>query len=97
VPRAEAKLVHVTRGAIYDVIVDLRPRSSSHLQHVAVELTADNAGVLYIPEGFAHGFQTLSDDTEVFHQMFEFFTPDRSPGARWNDAAFGIVWPIPAP
>jgi dTDP-4-dehydrorhamnose 3,5-epimerase len=96
-PRAEAKLVRVTRGAIYDVIVDLRSSSSTHLQHLAVELTADNARTLYIPEGFAHGFQTLSDDTEVFYQMSEFFAPDRARGARWNDAAFGIAWPIPGP
>lgn len=96
-PKAEAKLVRVTRGALHDVIVDLRPGSSTHLQHIAVELTAENARMLYIPEGFAHGFQTLVDGTEMHYQMSESFAPDFARGARWNDTAFGIEWPLPNP
>jgi dTDP-4-dehydrorhamnose 3,5-epimerase len=96
-PKAETKLVRCTRGAIFDVIVDLRPDSSTRLQHVALELTADNRRMLYVPEGFAHGFQTLTNDTEVFYQMTEFFAPECARGARWNDPAFGIPWPLPNP
>lgn len=96
-PKSEAKLVRVTRGAIHDVIVDLRPDSLTHLHHVVVELTADNGRMLYIPEGLAHGFQTLADSTEVSYQMSEFFAPECSRGARWNDPAFGITWPLPNP
>lgn len=96
-PKAEDKVVRVTRGAIHDVIVDLRSDSPTYLQHVAVELTADNGRMLYIPKGFAHGLQTLADDTEVFYQMSEFFAPECSRGARWNDSAFGVEWPLPNP
>jgi dTDP-4-dehydrorhamnose 3,5-epimerase len=96
-PKAEAKLIRCTRGAIFDVIVDLRPGSATRLQHVSAELDEDNGRMLYIPEGFAHGFQTLADDTEVFYQMTEFFAPDSGRGARWNDPAFGIIWPLPVP
>jgi dTDP-4-dehydrorhamnose 3,5-epimerase len=96
-PSQESKLVRVTRGAILDVIVDMRPGSMTRLSHVAVELTADNAAMLYIPEGFAHGFQTLEDHTEVFYQMSEFYAPERACGARWNEPAFGIAWPLPDP
>ena len=96
-PNTEAKLVRVTRGAIHDVIVDLRPDSSTRLQHFAVELTADNGRMLYIPEGVAHGFQTLAADTEVSYQMSEFFAPESGRGARWNDPAFGVAWPLPNP
>ena len=96
-PRAEAKLVRVTRGAIHDVIVDLRPESPTRLQHFAVDLTAENGRMLYIPEGFAHGFQTLAENTEVFYQMSEFYAPEHARGARWNDEAFGIEWPLPDP
>lgn len=96
-PRAEAKLVRCTRGAIFDVIVDLRLQSPTRLQHVTVELSEDTERMLYIPEGFAHGFQTLTDDTEVFYQMTEFFAPDCGRGARWNDPAFGIAWPLSNP
>jgi dTDP-4-dehydrorhamnose 3,5-epimerase len=96
-PKAETKLVRVTRGAIHDVIVDLRADSPTRLQHVVVELTADNGQMLYIPEGFAHGFQTLADSTEVSYQMSEFFAPECARGARWNDPAFGIAWPLPNP
>lgn len=93
-PMAEAKLVRCTRGAIYDVIIDLRPESPTYCQWAPVELTADNRGMLYIPEGFAHGFQTLEDDTEVLYQMSEFYTPDCVRGVRWDDPAFGIEWPL---
>ncbi len=96
-PKAEAKLVRCTRGALYDVIVDLRPESSTYCAWTAVELTADNGRMLYIPEGFAHGFQTLEDNTEVFYQMFEFYSPEHARGVRWDDPAFGISWPLPDP
>jgi dTDP-4-dehydrorhamnose 3,5-epimerase len=92
-PHAEAKLVRCTRGAVYDVIIDLRLDSSTFKQHVAVVLTADNRRMLYVPEGLAHGFQTLEDDTEVFYQISDFYAPDYARGVRWNDPAFGIVWP----
>jgi dTDP-4-dehydrorhamnose 3,5-epimerase len=93
VPYPEAKLVRCTMGAIYDVIIDLRPSSPTYKQHVGVELTAENRKMLYIPESFAHGFQTLADDNEVLYQMSEFYSPDHARGVRWNDPAFGIVWP----
>lgn len=96
-PMAEAKLVRCTRGAIYDVIIDLRQESPTYSKWAAVELTADNRLMLYIPEGFAHGFQTLEDDTEVFYQMSEFFSPEYARGMRWDDPAFGIEWPISNP
>jgi dTDP-4-dehydrorhamnose 3,5-epimerase len=92
-PYAEAKLVRCTRGAIYDVIIDLRPDSPTFTQWIAVELTADNHRMLYIPEQFAHGFQTLEDNTEVFYQMSEFYAPECARGVRWNDPAFAIAWP----
>ena len=92
-PHAEAKLVRVTHGAIYDVVVDLRPDSPTYTQWYGVELTAENRRTLYIPEGFAHGFQTLADNTEVFYQMSEFYHPESADGVRWNDLAFGIEWP----
>jgi dTDP-4-dehydrorhamnose 3,5-epimerase len=96
-PSTEAKLVRAMRGAVLDVIVDLRPGSPTYLQHVAIELSAGNGQMLYIPEGFAHGFQSLEDETEVFYQMSEFYAPDQARGARWNDPAFGIAWPLPDP
>ncbi len=92
-PYQEAKLLRCTRGAIYDVIIDLRPDSPTFKQWIAVELTAENRRMLYVPEGFAHGFQTLEDYTEVFYQMSEFYAPDCARGVRWNDPAFGIRWP----
>jgi dTDP-4-dehydrorhamnose 3,5-epimerase len=92
-PYAEAKLVRCTRGAIYDVIIDLRYDSPTFKQWQAVNLTADNRQMLFIPEGFAHGFQTLEDNTEVFYQMSEFYAPDYAKGVRWDDPAFGISWP----
>lgn len=96
-PHAEAKLVRCTRGAIYDVIVDLRSDSPTHSRWVGVELTAENRRMLYVPEGFAHGFQTLQDDTEIFYLVSEFYAPEAEGGVRWDDAAFGIEWPLGAP
>lgn len=93
-PYEEAKLVRCTRGAIYDVIIDLRPESPTFKQWVAAELTAENRRMLYVPEGFAHGFQTLEDNTEVFYMMSEFYHPECAKGVRWDDPAFGIKWPI---
>jgi dTDP-4-dehydrorhamnose 3,5-epimerase len=93
-PHEEVKLVRCTMGAIYDVIVDLRPDSPAYLKHVAVELTQANRTALYVPEGCAHGFQTLTDDTEVFYQISAYFSSDHSVGHRWNDPAFGIEWPL---
>jgi dTDP-4-dehydrorhamnose 3,5-epimerase len=94
-PHEEVKLVRCTKGAVYDVIIDLRPSSPTFLQHVGVELTADNHRALYIPEGFAHGFMTLHDDSEVFYQMSAFYEPTTARGVRWNDPIFGINWPLP--
>jgi dTDP-4-dehydrorhamnose 3,5-epimerase len=96
-PNAEAKLIRCTRGAIWDVIVDLRPDSPTYLDHVGVDLTADSKRALYVPEGMAHGFVTIDDDSEVFYQMSEFYEPTAARGARWNDPAFGISWPVSDP
>lgn len=92
-PHQEIKLVRCMKGAIYDVIVDLRPSSATFRQWIAVELTADNRRALYIPEGFAHGFQTLVDESEVFYQMSAFYAPQCARGVRWDDWAFNITWP----
>lgn len=92
-PYEEAKVVQCTRGTIYDVIIDLRPDSSTFRQHLAVMLTAQARNMLYTPEGFAHGFLTLEDDTEIFYQISEFYAPEHARGVRWNDPAFGIQWP----
>jgi dTDP-4-dehydrorhamnose 3,5-epimerase len=92
-PSREAKLVRCTAGTIYDVIVDLRPKSLTFLQHVGVTLSAENRYALYIPAGFAHGFQTLADDAEVTYMMTDFYEPRNARGVRWNDPAFGIIWP----
>lgn len=92
-PWAEAKLVRCSRGAIFDVIIDLRPGSATFRQWFGAELNSDNRRALYVPEGFAHGFQTLVDDVEVFYQMSEFYHPEAAGGVRWNDPAFAIVWP----
>jgi dTDP-4-dehydrorhamnose 3,5-epimerase len=92
-PFAETKLVRCTRGALYDVIVDLRPDSKTFLKWIAEKLTADNLKMLYVPKGFAHGFQTLEDDTEVFYQMSQIYAPEYSHGVRWDDPLFSIVWP----
>jgi dTDP-4-dehydrorhamnose 3,5-epimerase len=92
-PYEEVKLVRCTRGAIYDVIIDLRPDSATINQWLGVELNAENRRMLYIPEGFAHGFLTLKDETEVFYQMSEFYHPESARGIRWDDPAFGIQLP----
>lgn len=93
-PHEEAKLVRCTMGTIYDVIIDLRPDSPTHKQWIGVELTAHNYKLLYVPEGFAHGYQTLTDDTEVFYQTSQFYAPEYVRGVRHDDPAFGILWPI---
>jgi dTDP-4-dehydrorhamnose 3,5-epimerase len=93
-PHQEAKLVRCTRGAIHDVIIDLRHGSPTFAAHFSTDLTAIDRRMLYVPEGFAHGFLTLEDDTEVFYQMSEFFTPDSARGVRYDDPAFRIRWPI---
>src|SRR3989442_10704313 len=84
-------------GTIYDVIVDLRSDSPTFKQWLAVELTAANRRMVYVPEGFAHGFQTLEDNTEVFYQMSEVHYPESACGIRWNDSTIGVRWPITAP
>jgi dTDP-4-dehydrorhamnose 3,5-epimerase len=94
-PHEEAKLVRCTKGAIYDVVVDLRKGSETFLQHDAVVLTDDNHRALYVPEGCGHGFLTLADDSEVFYQMSQFYEPTAGRGVRWDDAALGIGWPQP--
>ena len=93
-PHAEAKLVRCTMGAVYDVIVDLRPNSNTFRQWVSVELTAENRRAIYIPEGFAHGAQTLTDNAELFYQMSAPYYGPSASGVRWDDPAFGIVWPV---
>jgi dTDP-4-dehydrorhamnose 3,5-epimerase len=92
-PSAESKVVRCATGAIYDVIVDLRPDSKTYAQWVNVELTGENGRALYVPSGFAHGFLTLSDNTDVWYQMGDAFRPETSQGFRWNDKAFQIAWP----
>lgn len=92
-PHEEAKLVRCTMGAIYDVLIDLRSHSPTYTQHLGVVLSAENRTMLYIPEGFAHGFQTLEKNSEVNYQMSEFYAPECARGVRWNDPAFGIAWP----
>lgn len=94
-PHEEAKLVRCTRGSIYDVIIDLRSDSPTYKEHFGIELNDENRTMLYVPEGFAHGFLTLEDDTEIFYQMSEFYAPEAARGVRWDDPAFGIDWPAP--
>lgn len=94
-PHAETKIVHCPRGAIFDVIVDLRPGSPSYRRWQGFELTAANRRALYIPKGVAHGFQTLADDTEVAYRMSEFHVPEAAAGYRHDDPAFGVAWPLP--
>ena len=94
-PHQEAKLVRCTAGAIFDVALDVRPGSPTWGQHVGVTLCAGERRMLYIAEGCAHGFQTLEDGSEVFYQMSEFYAPELGRGVRWDDPAFGIVWPEP--
>lgn len=93
-PNEEIKLVRVTRGRVYDVILDLRQESPSYFSWYAVELSEHNHRTLYIPKGVAHGFQTLEDKTEVFYQMTQPYVSGSSCGVRWNDPAFGIDWPL---
>jgi dTDP-4-dehydrorhamnose 3,5-epimerase len=94
-PACEAKLVRVTAGAIYDIIVDLRPDSPTYLKHIGVELTAENHRGVYVPKMFAHGFQSLQDDSEVFYQISDFYSPEASTGIRYNDPKLAINWPLP--
>lgn len=94
-PSAEVKLVCCTRGAIFDAILDLRPGSPTYGKHFGTILDDENRNMLYIPVGFAHGFLTLKDDTEVHYQMSEFYAPECARGVRWDDPAFGIPWPEP--
>lgn len=93
-PHAEVKIVRCTRGAIFDVIVDLRRDSPTFCQWESLELSAANGDMLYVPQGFAHGFQTLTDDAAVEYQMSEFYAPDAARGARFDDPAFAIAWPL---
>jgi dTDP-4-dehydrorhamnose 3,5-epimerase len=94
-PAAETKLVRCTRGAILDIIVDLRPESRTYLEHIAVELNDDNMAALYVPERFAHGYQVLRDGTDTSYQVGEFYTPDAEGGLRYDDPELGLRWPLP--
>jgi dTDP-4-dehydrorhamnose 3,5-epimerase len=94
-PHEETKIVRCTHGAIFDVIVDLRSQSPSYLRWQGFELTAQNRRALYVPKGFAHGFQTLTDNAEIVYQISEFFAPNSAGGYRYDDVAFGIAWPLP--
>jgi len=93
-PYSETKLVRCTRGAIFDVIVDMRSNSDTFKQWTGVELSSDNYRMLYVPEDFAHGFMTLTDNTDVTYQVTQFYTPEAERGYRWNDPTFGIIWPF---
>jgi dTDP-4-dehydrorhamnose 3,5-epimerase len=93
-PSREAKLVRCIRGSLIDVLLDLRPRSATRLQHLAVRLDAEERRAVCIPPGVAHGFQTLEDDTEILYQMSDYYAPELSDGVRWNDPAFAIEWPV---
>lgn len=94
-PISETKLVRCIRGAMHDVIIDLRPESPTYLQHFAMELTQDNLKMLFVPRGFAHGFLTLEDNTEAFYMVGEFYTPECESGLRHDDPVLGIEWPAP--
>jgi len=93
-PYAEVKLVRCTRGALYDVIIDLRPESPTYRRWIGVELSAANGRALYVPRGFAHGYQTLEDNTDLMYQTSEFYVAEAARGVRYNDPAFGIAWPL---
>jgi dTDP-4-dehydrorhamnose 3,5-epimerase len=95
-PALEAKLVRCTRGAIFDVVLDLRPGSASYGKWYGAELSAENGRMLYLPEGCAHGYQTLEDGTEMHYMASEFYTPSAARGVRFDDPAFGIQWPLVA-
>jgi dTDP-4-dehydrorhamnose 3,5-epimerase len=94
-PKAETKIVRVIRGALYDIILDLRPDSRTFGQSYGAELTAENRRMMFVPKGFAHGFITLADDTEAYYLVDEFYSPECERGVRWNDARFAIQWPAP--
>ena len=96
-PYEEVKLIRCIRGSLFDVIIDIRPESASYKQWAGVELSARNRRMLYVPRGFAHGFQTLEDDTETFYMVSEFYVPGAEDGLRWNDPMFGIEWPLGEP
>ncbi len=93
-PHAEAKLVRCTAGAIYDVIVDMRPESATYLGWQGFELTSENRQMVYVPHGFAHGYLTLAPNSEIFYQVSEYYTPTAERGVRWNDPQVGIEWPV---
>jgi dTDP-4-dehydrorhamnose 3,5-epimerase len=93
-PALEAKLVHCTRGALFDVVVDLRPESPSCFKWFGIELCADNYQMLYVPEGCGHGYQTLEDNTDLYYMTSQYFTPEAARGVRFDDPAFGIEWPL---
>lgn len=93
-PYAEAKLVRCIRGAAFDVAIDLRPASQTYCRWFGVEITAKNNRLLYVPEGFAHGYQALADNSELFYMVSQFYTPQAEQGLRWNDSRFNIAWPI---
>jgi dTDP-4-dehydrorhamnose 3,5-epimerase len=93
-PSRESKLVRCLRGSLLDVLLDLRPDSPTYLRHVSVRLNEDSRDAVFIPQGIAHGFQTLADATEVLYQMTDTYAPDLAAGVRWNDPRFGIDWPI---
>jgi dTDP-4-dehydrorhamnose 3,5-epimerase len=95
-PYQESKLVRCLRGSIFDVIIDLRPESATYGKWFGIELSAQNRNMLFVPQGFAHGYQTLQGDTEVFYQVSEFYQPGSEAGIRWDDPAFAIKWPIEA-
>jgi dTDP-4-dehydrorhamnose 3,5-epimerase len=94
-PAAESKLVRSTRGAILDIIVDLRPESPTYLEHISVELNEENMTALYVPERFAHGYQVLRDNTDTSYQVGEFYTPNAEGGLRYDDPRLGLKWPLP--
>jgi dTDP-4-dehydrorhamnose 3,5-epimerase len=94
-PSKEAKLVRCQRGSVFDVIVDLRPESASFMQHICVELSSETQCALYIPAGFAHGFQTLEDNCDIHYMMTDTYQPDLYGGVRYDDPAFDITWPLP--
>jgi dTDP-4-dehydrorhamnose 3,5-epimerase len=96
-PYAEVKVVRCVSGAIYDVIIDIRPESPTYRKWLGVELTRDNRRALYVPEGFAHGYQALEDDSEVLYLVSQFYTPSHEAAIRWNDPQFSVRWPLPDP
>lgn len=94
-PHEEPKLIRCVRGAVYDVIIDLRPTSPTYRQSLGAELNQDNHAALYVPPGFAHGFQTLADNSELLYMMGQTYNPQAARGVRWNDPAFAVSWPLP--